>query len=142
MKSRVQSAVAVLVSIVMILSFAACGNNVSKDSVWKDAVYTQDKEFGNGKTTVQVEVKAEEKSVTFTLKTDKSTLGEALLENKLVSGENSEYGLYIKVVNGITADYDADKSYWSFCKDGETMMTGVDAAKITDGEHYELVYTK
>lgn len=31
---------------------------------------------------------------------------------------------------------------WAFFKNGEYMMNGVDTAKINDGEHYELVYTK
>ena len=30
----------------------------------------------------------------------------------------------------------------AFTKNGEMMMTGVDGTAITDGEHYELVYTK
>ena len=50
----------------------------------------------------------------------------------------SEYGLYIKVVNGITADYDVDQSYWGFSKGGEYMMTGVDGTPFADGEVYEL----
>ena len=89
-----------------------------------------------------MEVKAEEQSVTFTVKTDKDNLGDALLEYNLIDGDESDYGLYVKKVNGITADYDADKSYWAFYKDGQYMSTGVDSTKIADGEHYELVYTK
>ena len=50
--------------------------------------------------------------------------------------------VYIKSVNGITADYDVDRSYWAFNKNGEMMLTGVDMTNIADGEHYELVYTK
>ena len=60
----------------------------------------------------------------------------------LIDGDESEYGLYVKKVNGITADYEKDKSYWAFYKDGEYMQTGVDSTEIADGEHYELVYTK
>ena len=108
----------------------------------QSAPYLKNAEFGKGATTVQVEVSAEEQSVTFTLHTDKTTLGDALLEHKLIAGEESAYGLYVKVVNGMTADYDVDQSYWAFYKDGEYMMTGVDGTEISDGEHYELVYTK
>lgn len=67
---------------------------------------------------------------------------DALLEHSLVAGDESEYGLYVKVVNGMTADFDVDQAYWAFYKDGEMMNTGVDGATIADGEHYELVYTK
>ena len=58
---------------------------------------------------------------------------------KLIDGENGAYGLYIKLVNGIEADYDKDGTYWAFYKNGEMMMVGVDGAVIADGEHYELI---
>ena len=115
------------------------GNSVSKIGAWENAVHLTDKEFGNGAKTVKVEVKAEKQSITFTLHTDKETLGEALMEHNLISGENGPYGLYIKFVNGIEADYDKDKTYWAFYKNGEYMMSGVDTTVIADGEHYELV---
>ena len=92
--------------------------------------------------TVEVEVRVEDKSVTFTISTDGATLGDALLEHGLIEGESGAYGLYVKRVNGILADYDVDASYWSFYKGGEYLMTGVDGEYITDGAHYEIVYTK
>ena len=98
--------------------------------------------FGSGEKTVVVEVKAGEELVTFTVKTDKDTVGEALLEHGLIAGEEGAYGLYVKVVNGIVADYDVDKSYWAFYVNGEYAMTGVDTTKITQGETYRLEYAK
>ena len=53
-----------------------------------------------------------------------------------------EYGLYIKKVNGILADYSVDMSYWSFYINGEMASTGVDGAKIDETAVYSLVYTK
>ena len=114
------------------------GDTVSKSGAWVSATYLRDMEFGTGSKTVQVEVKAEGQSVTFTIHTDKETLGEALIEHNLIAGEEGAYGLYVKFVNGIEADYDKDKTYWSFYKNGEYMMTGVDTTVISDGEHYEL----
>ena len=124
------------------LSFSACGKPAVELDVWQDAIYTEDTELGNGEKTVLVEVVAEEKSVTFTIHSDKDTLGDALTEHNLIEGEKGAYGLYVKKVNGITADYDENQCYWGFNKNGEGMMTGVDGAKFKDGEHYELVYTK
>jgi len=83
-----------------------------------------------------------EQSVTFTIKTDAETLGDALLAHNLIAGDQGDFGLYVKAVNGITADYDVDQSYWGFSKNGEYMMTGVDGTAIADGEVYELTYTK
>ncbi|MBQ4518679.1 MAG: DUF4430 domain-containing protein [Clostridia bacterium] len=134
-----------MLSLVLLLaccfSFAACQKNEETD-LWASAIYTEDTELGSGSKTVQVEVQAEDKTVTFTLHTDKELLGEALTEHNLVSGEQGAYGLYIKTVNGILADYNKTNSYWGFTKNGESMMTGVDSVTIADGEHYELIYTQ
>lgn len=129
-----------LISLLLLvaLAFTAC-NTVTKEGLWENATYRRDMEFGDGAKTVEVEVKAGEESVTFTIHTDKDTLGDALLEHDLVDGEEGAFGLYVKFVNGIEADYDKDGSYWGFYKSGEMMPVGVDGAVIADGEHYELV---
>ena len=127
---------------ILCLFLTACDKIIPEKRLWDSATYTEDTEFGSGAKTVTIEVKAEEKTVTFTINTDKETLGDALLEHSLISGEKGPYGLYVKVVNGITADYDINKSYWSLSKNGGYMQTGVDSTKISDGEHYELTYTK
>ena len=142
MKKIIISSLSIIISIVCIFSLFSCSEKIDAEGLWKNATYRSDKEFGKGSTTVQVEVKVEDQSVTFTINTDKETLGDALLEHDLIAGDDSEFGLYIKVVNGITADYDVDQSYWGFYKNGEYMMSGVDSTNISDGEHYELVYTK
>ena len=115
---------------------------VAPEGVWANATYRKDMEFGNGAKTVVVEVKAADQTVAFTVKTDKDTVGAALLEHDLIAGEDSAYGLYVKTVNGILADYDVDQSYWAFYINGEYAMTGVDTTEITEGVTYQLVYTK
>ena len=59
----------------------------------------------------------------------------------VVSGEDSQYGLYVKSVNGETADYDVDGTYWAFYVNGEYAMASVDAytpeAGTTYGFHVE-----
>ncbi len=159
---NIKSTISVILAIICILSFAACGNtaentttespvsdgttaeNTTAESngVWSTANYTEDAEFGEGAKTVICEVKAEDKTVTFTVKTDKDTVGAALLEHNLIAGEEGPYGLYIKQVNGITADYDVNQYYWAFYIDGEMAMTGVDGTQITEGVTYQLVYAK
>lgn len=78
---------------------------------------------------------------TFHYTSDKETVGEALLAEGLIAGENSDYGLYVTTVNGITADWDKDQTYWAFYIDGEYAVTGVDATKITEGATYSFVLT-
>ena len=74
----------------------------------------------------------------FEIHTDKATVGEALLENGLIEGEESEYGLYVKTVNGITADYDVAGTYWAFYINGEYAQTGVDSTEIVEGVTYSF----
>lgn len=125
----------------MLVALAGCGKKEAKD-LWADAVYTEDKAFGEGEKTVQVEFELEEKKITFTIHTDSTILGDILLENELITGEEGPYGLYIKSVNGVQADYDKDQAYWAVYQDGEYLMSGVDSTEISDGDHYEFVYTK
>lgn len=75
---------------------------------------------------------------TFEIHTDKETVGEALLEVGLIAGEDSEYGLYVKTVNGIAVDYDTDGMYWAFYVNGEYAISGVDTTPITEGESYSF----
>lgn len=142
MKKTVNSILVMAVAFLMLISLVSCSETVEGDSLWNDAIYTEDTVLGEGAKTVAVEVKAGEKSVVFTIKTDEAILGDALAAHGLVEGEEGPYGLYVKKVNGILADYDVDASYWGFYKNGEYMMTGIDVTEFTDGEHYELVYTK
>lgn len=72
----------------------------------------------------------------FEIHTDKTTVGEALLELGLIAGDDSDYGLYVKTVNGLTLDFDKDGKYWAFYENGEYAQTGVDATAITAGASY------
>ena len=74
----------------------------------------------------------------FEIHTDKEIVGEALLELELIAGEESEYGLYVKTVNGITADYDKDGVYWAFYVNGEYAQSGVTSTPITEGDSYSF----
>lgn len=112
------------------------------DPVWENAIYKDDTTVGEGKTQVDIKVTAGEKSVTITLKTDEKYLEDALLKEELIAGEESEYGLYIKTVNGIIADYDVDQTYWAIYKDGEYMMEGAGTTEVKSGKEYEFVRTK
>lgn len=141
MKKARLSLASLLLSLMLLLSLLAC-NTVSAEGKWENATYRRDKSFGSGETTVTVTVKVEEESVTFTLKTDKETLADALLEHGLIEGEDAGYGIYIKKVNGITADYSLDGSWWGVEQDGKPTSVGASSLTLKDGDHYDLVYSK
>lgn len=77
---------------------------------------------------------------TVEIKTDAEFLRQALEEKNLIQGDESEFGLFVKTVGGITAD-DSKQEWWCFTKDGEPLMAGVDFILIADGEHYEITLT-
>ena len=95
-----------------------------------------------GAKTVTIEViHSDESKKEFVIHTDAETLRGALEQEKLIEGEDRGGFFMVLVVDGETADYDVDGSYWAMLQDGEWMMTGVDDTTIEDGDHYEFVYT-
>lgn len=138
MKNLVQKSICAVLVLVCLLGLTACGNNVSKEGLWENATYLEDTTLGEGSTTFKMVVKAGEQSVTFTVNTNKETVGAALLELNLIEGDN---GMYTKV-NGITADYNVDKSYWGFFVNDAYANEGIDTTKIEKDSTYKLEYTK
>ena len=95
-----------------------------------------------GAKTITVEVvHSDESSKTFTYHTDAEYLGEVLLDEGLIEGENGDYGLYVTVVDGEEAVYEEDGAYWAFYQGGEYAMQGVDQTPVNDGDAFSLVYT-
>lgn len=87
-------------------------------------------------------VDADGNETAFEIHTDGETVGEALLELELIAGDDGDYGLYVKEVNGITADYDVDGTYWAFYVNGEYASTGVDQTAVSDGDSYSFKVEK
>lgn len=133
---------ALTLTLLLAFSLASCALFAKDKNIWADAVYTEDTTLGEGSKAVTVELEVGEHLITFTVKTDKTILGDALLDVELISGEEGPYGLYVKTVNGMTADYDKDGRYWSLEINGDYAMTGVDTTEITEGTVYRLVYAK
>lgn len=124
-----------LLVMAMAVSVAACGKK--EEAAGETKVYEDGAVIGEGAVSFEftvVNMAGEE--VTFEVKTDKETVGEALLENQVIAGEDGQYGLYVKTVNGETVDYDKDGKYWAFYINGEYGMTGVDTTDIAEGDSY------
>ncbi len=78
----------------------------------------------------------------FTYKTNEQYLGKLLLDEGLIQGEDSQYGLMIQSVDGEKADWSVDQSYWALFVGESYANTGVDTTPIHDGDHFKLVYTR
>lgn len=122
---------------------AGTENNVEDDVQGENGTQTDVTVLGEGATVFTfVVVDGEGNEKTFEIHTDKTTVGEALLELELIDGEDGDYGLYVKSVNGITADYNVDGTYWAFCINGEMAMTGVDSTNVEAGVTYSFKVEK
>ena len=115
---------------VMALSTVACGDNTDPETPATAKTFTFEVVAADGTTT------------TFTVTTEKETVGEALLDEGLIEGEEGPYGLYVKKVNGILADYDVDQTYWAFYINGAYGATGVDVTPVEDGATYAFKVEK
>ena len=82
------------------------------------------------------------KETKFEIHTDKTIVGEALLELGLIEGDMGDYGLYVKKVIGITAEYEVDGTYWAFYEGDDYAMTGVDLTEIKAGATYAFKVSK
>ena len=69
--------------LLLALLLSACGKN----DPWAEATYLEDTTLGEGIFTVTIKVTADDKTVTFTLNTDKIDLADAMLAEELCAGE-------------------------------------------------------
>ena len=83
-------------------------------------------------------VDADGNETTATVNTDAKTLGEALLDLGVIAGDDGDYGLYVKTVNGQTLDYDKDGAYWALYVGDQYATTGVDSTELEPGETYSF----
>ena len=148
MKKLLSLILSTMLIVAMAFSMTACGGNNTETPNTEQG--TQDTGssgeatvLGKGATVFGfVVVDKDGKEAKFEVHTDKTTVGEALLELGLIEGEESAYGLYVKKVNGITADYNVDQTYWAFYINGEMAMTGADSTNVEAGATYSFKVTK
>ena len=149
---RLTYIICMALTLATVLFAAGCGNGADKKAegdLTEDAAAEEGGQaqgagaIGEGNTVVPFTVVDKDGNETkFEVHTDKEIVGEALEELGLISGDEGEYGLYVKTVNGITADYDADGVYWAFYVNGEYAVSGVDSTPIAEGESYSFKVEK
>ncbi len=104
-----------------------------------DTSSSEDSALGQGATKFTVSITFKDGSEkTYTVNTDKTTVGDALAEVELISGTMGDYGLMIETVDGETVTYDKDGKYWAFYIDGKYAMSGVDSTNIIAGTTYSF----
>ena len=154
-KKSLSSILCIVLIVAMALFTTGCNDNQDTASASETQAATEATQEATQETTQEVSdevtvmgegttefyftvVDQEGNETRFEIHTDKETVGDALLELGLIEGEDGDYGLYVKTVNGITADYDKDGVYWAFYVNGEYAQAGVDMTTITEGESYSF----
>lgn len=138
-KNRFRSVLSVVLVAAMVLTFTGCGQKQVEENLQ----------------TTQGQQEIVEKSFTFEVTDldgtkkefevkydEEKTVGEALTNEGLISGEEGQYGLMVDTVDGQKYDYNEDGAYWAFYVNGTYANSGVDTTPIKDGEVYSFVATK
>lgn len=82
------------------------------------------------------------KKTVYKTRTDAEYLREALEEMKdlKIEGTEGKFGLYVNTVNGVKADYETDKTYWSFYLGDKQCNYSIDEQPIKDGDTFYIKY--
>lgn len=143
-KTRLTKSLLCILCIVLIavtaLITSGCNNNSTTESQATTSATQSDKTvLGEGESQFDFTVvDADGKETVFEIHTDEKTVGDALQKLNLIDGEDGDYGLYVKTVNGVTVDYDKDGKYWAFYENGEYAASGVDSTEIKEGAEYSF----
>ena len=130
MKKQTKLIIAVAVIVAVVVVMAGIYFATRPDTAQGAKTITVEVVHGNGS------------SKEFTYHTDSEYLGEVLLAEGLVAGDQGEFGLYILTVDGEDAIFEESGAYWALYQNGEMTTTGADTTPIQDGDSFQLVYTK
>lgn len=120
-------------------SEASSGSSSVSSAEPESSASAEAEDIGEGETAFAFTVTfADGTSALYNVHTNETTVGAALQALGLIEGDESEYGLYVTAVDGVTLDYDADGKYWAFYVGGAYATSGVDTTEIVPGESYEM----
>ena len=154
MKAKILSLL--LLVAILTLSIAACDNDAAPTPQPEsgttqteqapqespESISDEPQEIGTGETMFLFSVTDDAgEELLWNVHTDQATVGAALLEVGLISGDESEWGLMVSHVNGLRADFMEDDAWWAFLVDGEMSMVGVDSTDVEAGVTYAFVFT-
>ncbi len=134
----------VLIAVIALTMFGCTGNN-KRDVDIKDAPVQSFEAtptvIGEGEVQISFSVTHKDgttKDFTVNTSKDTATVGEALQKEGLIAGDDGDYGLYVKTVDGETLDYNTDGMYWAFYENGSYGAKGVDQTSIDTTVKYEF----
>lgn len=102
---------------------------------------SQERAIEGGKNITVTVVHGDGSEKVFTYGTNDEYLAKIILSEGLAAGVEGPYGLEIQTVDGETASWEENQSYWAIFIGEEYATTGADGIALTDGGEYSLVYT-
>ncbi len=132
LKKRLSFIVCIVLVAAMALTAIGCKNNKTE----KTSSGADDAQSKVSFTFTVVHKNGDTKS--FDIVTVKDTVGEALKDEKLISGDEGAFGIYVKTVDGETLVYEVDGYWWALYKDDEQLMTGADKTPVEQGASYSF----
>ncbi len=141
--TKMKRLMSLVLCIVLVAALAlvttGCGDKNTDSGTTNVTTITDGQSLGTGATKFTLKVvDVDGKEISAEINTDEKTVGAALTALNLIAGEQGEYGLYIKTVNGVTLDFDKDGKYWAFYVDGAYATESVDLTEIVPGSTYML----
>ena len=138
-KINFRSVLSLVLVAAMVLMFAGCGQNQGEET--PEPSQNQQDVVEKSFTFEATDLDGTKNE--FQVKYDTETsVGEALVNENLISGEEGQYGLMVDTVNGQKYDYNEDGAYWAFYVNGEYAMSGVDTTTIEEDMTYAFKVEK
>ena len=123
---------ALLLALLLVIAcFAGCQTKKADN---KDGASSQ-----SATVSITVDIVKDGKTKTLIIETDEKYLANALAEGGVI--KYAKDGLYT-TVDGITADFNKDGAWWCVTKSGEMTMVGMNELELSNGDKYEITYTK
>ena len=129
---------AIVLVLAMSLVFCGCTNKTDAETTTTEVASINSEDNGYEKSFVFEVVDKDGNKKQTTIETNGQYVGKVLQELEYIKGEQGEFGIYIKEVDGIVADYDIDGTYWAFYIDDVMSMTGADQVEIVEGSVYSF----
>ena len=105
------------------------------------ATIVAEKEVGEGEKTITfTAVNGANEATVFTVHTDAEYLRGALEPHGIIAGTETDYGMWVSTVNGVTAN-DEKQEWWKLYEGNEMSNYGVDTQAIKDGGSYTFALT-
>lgn len=97
-----------------------------------------------GTKSITIKVVDNYNTTVYNVQTDAEYLRQAMedADGLEFSGSESMYGMMVETINGVTADWNVDASFWGFSVNGEECIYGIDTQPVADGDKFEITYMR